>query len=399
MQLISQQVKGYIGNSSWIRRMFESGIELKRQFGADNVCDFSLGNPDLPPPPDVQKAMHRLADRLDQPLSLGYMPNAGYPSLRAKLAAFLSEEQHCALQADHVVVTCGAAGALNAFFRAVLEPGEEVICPAPYFVEYRFYVENFGGTLKPVLSNPADFSLDLNALEAALTPKTRAVLIDSPNNPTGVVYPEATLRQLSALLQRHSARHGRPVFLVSDEPYRFLVYDGTTVPPVLPLYKYSVVIGSFSKSLSLAGERIGYLAVNPAMEEAGELVAGVILANRILGFVNAPAVGQQLLEETLGHQVDVNVYQERRDAMARLLSAAGIDFVLPRGAFYFFPRVPGKVEDTEFCRLLTGQRILAVPGRGFGYPGCFRLTFCVDKAIIERAAEGFQRAAQEARAL
>jgi aspartate aminotransferase len=293
-------------------------------------------------------------------------------------------------------VTCGAAGALNAFFRAVLEPGDEVVCPAPYFVEYGFYVENFGGALRPVKSTPMGFELDLEGIDRAITPKTRAVLIDSPNNPTGVVYSRAELEELAAILTRRSEQQGRPIFLVSDEPYRFLVYDGVEVPPVLPLYKYSVAMGSFSKSLSLAGERLGYLVANPGMDGVAELMGGVVLTNRILGFVNAPAIGQRLMADVLGHQVDVGVYRERRDAMAGVLSRAGIDFSTPRGAFYFFPRVPGEMDDADFCGLLQEQLILAVPGKGFGYPGFFRLTFCVDKAIIERSAEGFKRAAEAA---
>jgi aspartate aminotransferase len=393
MDMITKQIREYIANASWIRRMFEAGIEMKKQHGEANVYDFSLGNPDLPPPPAVAKALHNLADRLDQPLVLGYMPNPGYPSLRAKLAEYLSREQECAVRPEHVVVTCGAAGAINAFFRAVLEPGDDVVCPIPYFVEYGFYAGNFGGVLRPVASEPGTFDLDVRTIETALTPKTRVVLINSPNNPTGVVYSRKSLEQLAGLLARQTERNGRPVYLVSDEPYRFLVYDGATVPAILPLYPYSVAVSSFSKSLSLAGERIGYLVASPAMPDVQELIGGVVLTNRILGFVNAPAIGQRLLEETLGHQVDVNIYRERRDAMASALRGAGIEFTMPKGAFYFFPKVPGRVDDVAFCRLLQEQRVLAVPGRGFGLPGYFRLTFCVDKSIIERSADSFRRAA------
>jgi aspartate aminotransferase len=345
----------------------------------------------------VSQALRRLADRIDRPLSLGYMPNPGYPSVRAKLAEHLAREQECAVKPDHVVVTCGAAGAINAFFRAVLEPGDEVVCPAPYFVEYGFYAGNFGGVLKPVPS-ASTFDLDVAAVERALTPKTRAVLINSPNNPTGVVYDRKSLQQLAAVLARQTEKNKRPVYLVSDEPYRFLVYDGASVPPVLPLYPYTVAVSSFSKSLSLAGERVGYLVASPMMPEVQELIGGVVLTNRILGFVNAPAIGQRLVEETLGHQVDVAVYRDRRDAMATVLRNAGIEFTMPKGAFYFFPKVPGKVDDVAFCRLLQEQRVLAVPGRGFGLPGYFRLTFCVDRAIIDRSADSFKRASSGATA-
>jgi aspartate aminotransferase len=396
MEMLAGQIQQHLANASWIRRMFEAGIELKKRYGETNVCDFSLGNPDLPPPPGVARSLRGLADRLDRPLALGYMPNPGYPDVRAAVAAHLAREQACDVKPEHVVMTCGAAGAINALFRAVLEPGDEVVCPTPCFVEYGFYAGNFGGVLKPVSSLPDGFGLDVASIREALTPRTRVVLVNSPNNPTGAVYGRTELEDLAEVLRRHVAHTGRPVYLLSDEPYRFLVYDGVSVPPVLPLYPYAVAVSSFSKSLSLAGERIGYLAANPAMPQVTDLMAGIVLANRVLGFVNAPAIGQRLVEENLGHEVDTNVYRERRDAMASVLRQAGIAFAVPKGAFYFFPKVPGKVDDVAFCRLLQEQRILAVPGRGFGLPGYFRLTFCVDRRVIERSAEGFGRAVSEA---
>lgn len=399
MQVLSPGIDNQIANGSWIRRMFEAGIELKRVHGADNVYDFSLGNPDLPPPGAVQEALRAITAELQQPMALGYMPNAGYPDVRARLAVYLAQEQQAEVRADHVVMTCGAAGAINALFRAILSPGDEVLCPAPYFVEYGSYAGNFGGVLKPVASRPLIFEPDLAAMAAALSPRTRAVIVNSPNNPTGVVYGAALMRELAALLQKHTSRVGRPVYLISDEPYRFLTYDGVTVPPVLPIYPFTVVVGSFSKNLSLAGERVGYLLANPAMPEVDRLVAGVIMTNRILGFVNAPALGQKLMAAALGSGVDVNIYRERRDAMARVLDAAGIRYHLPQGAFYFFPQAPNGNDDKAFVDLLLKNRVLGVPGSGFGYPGFFRLTFCVDKRIIERSAEGFRQAAEAARAL
>ena len=397
MQVISTEVSRILQNASWIRRMFEAGIELKQKHGADKVCDFTLGNPDLPPVPEVGRTLRRLADTVDQPLSLGYMPNAGLTTTRQRLAQYLAKEQQVPLTAQQVIVTCGAAGGLNVVFRTVLEPGDEVICPSPYFVEYGFYVSNFGGKLVPVPAKPPAFALDLDALEAAITDKTRAVLIDSPNNPTGVVYNRAELEALAALLTRAGAGRDRPIYLVSDEPYRFLAYDGVEVPPILPLYPFSVAVGSFSKSLSLAGERIGYIAVSPSMPMADPFLAGLILCNRILGYVNAPVIGQRLVEAALGATVDVGIYRSRRDAMAAILRDAGIEFVLPKGAFYFFPKVPGRVDDLQFCQLLQDELILAVPGRGFGLPGYFRLTYCMDEAIILRAAPGFKKAADRAR--
>ena len=392
MTVITASIRDQMTKASWIRRMFETGLELKQRLGADRVCDFSLGNPDVPPPPAAAGVLRDLADRVSQPLSLGYPPNAGRPSLRAKLAARLAAEQQVPLESAHVVVTCGAAGALTSFFRAVLEPGDEVVCPAPYFVEYAFYCGHFGGVLKPVPSLPPDFLPDLAGLAAAIGPRTRALIVNSPNNPAGCIYGPETMAALKDLLAQVNAGRERPVFLVADEPYRFLAYDGAVVPPVLPVSPFAVVAGSFSKQLSLAGERIGYLAVNPAMPDARLLTDAVTMTTRTLGFVNAPVVGQALAEALLDTGVDLAVYDRRRHAMAAALDAAGISFSLPRGAFYFFPVAPGG-DDLAFVERLLAENILAVPGRGFGFPGHFRLCFCVDERIIARAAPGFRRAA------
>jgi aspartate aminotransferase len=396
MHTLSKQVTGYIEHSSWIRKMFEAGMVLKKKYGEENVFDFSLGNPDLAPPEAVATGLHAIADQATRPFAFGYMPNAGYLDARTTLAAYLAGEQECPdLGPEHLILTCGAAGGLNAFFRAVLEPGDEVVCPAPYFVEYGFYVQNYGGTLKPVPCDKETFGLDLDGIEAALSEKTRAVLINSPNNPTGQIYSAEELDRLAGLLAAKSRTNGRPIYLISDEPYRFLVYDNAVVPAVLPRYPYSIVIGSFSKSLSLAGERVGYVAVNPAMEDVATLVSGLILTNRILGFVNAPAIGQKLLTMALGQGVDLSVYEKRRQAMARVLDGAGLSYIMPRGAFYFFPRVPGgSLDDTGFVNALMESNILAVPGSGFGFPGGFRLAFCVPEDVIVRSAEPFRRAVE-----
>ena len=304
MQLVSTQIENYQKNSSWIRRMFEAGIELKKKYGEEAVCDFSLGNPDLTPPKAIIDGIKQMAIDADKPAGLGYMPNAGYDDVRQALAEYLTKEQGITIGKQHLILTVGAAGGLNAFFRAVLTPGEEVLCPAPYFVEYGFYVGNFGGVLKPVKSVAPSFHLDLKGFEAAITEKTRAVIINSPNNPSGVIYSKDELKALAAILQKATEKYGRPIFLISDEPYRFLAFDGAVVPPVLPLYTYSVVIGSFSKNLALAGERVGYVAINPTMENVQSLISGVIMTNRILGFVNAPCIGQRLMKAALGTNAD-----------------------------------------------------------------------------------------------
>ncbi len=391
MKLVTDEMERYLSGGAWIRKIFEQGLELKKRYGEDAVCDFSLGNPDLPPPAVVGECLADLASQADRPFAFGYMPNPGYPEVRAALAEHLAREQRAPVAPDDLLLTCGAAGGINVFFRAVLTPGDEVLCPSPYFVEYGFYAGNHGGRLIPVPTRPDTFELDIAAMEAAITPRTRVVMINSPNNPTGQVYGEETLRELAAMLARKSAGAERPIYLLADEPYRFLTYDGVDVPPVLPLYPHAVIIGSFSKNLSLPGERIGYVVVSPDMPGRDRLVAGMVFANRILGFVNAPAVGQSLLLRALGQGVDRTIYERRRAAMAGVLSRSGYEFFMPRGAFYFFPKSPVP-DELEFLARLAEERVLAVPGRGFGLPGYFRLAFCVDEAVINRSEAGFAKA-------
>ncbi|MDD4019068.1 MAG: pyridoxal phosphate-dependent aminotransferase [Kiritimatiellae bacterium] len=391
MQMVSCEIRDQMANASWIRKMFEKGLELKKRFGVENVYDFSLGNPDIPPPARAREALHSLAERAVQPFGMGYCPNAGLPEFREALAAYLSRQQEAPVQASHVLVTCGAAGALTAFFRAVLEPGDEVLCPAPYFVEYGFYCGHFGGVLKPVPALPPHFQPDIAAMEAAVTDKTRVILVNSPNNPAGCIYSRTTLERLAALVDRVNAKRERPLYLVSDEPYRFLAYDGAEVPPVLPLSPFTLVLGSFSKNLSMAGERIGYIVANPAMPDVAVLMNAVTMTNRTLGFVNAPVLGQRLAMALLNEGVDISVYNRRRQAMAKVLTDAGITFAMPKGAFYFFPQAPGG-DDQVFVQALLVQNVLAVPGAGFGFPGYFRLSFSVDEKVIVKSGEGFKAA-------
>lgn len=390
--VVTQAVREQMENASWIRRMFEAGLELKAQVGAENVYDFSLGNPDVPAPAATREVLREMAERAVKPLGLGYCPNAGLPATRAALARRLSAEQEVEVGAEHVVVTCGAAGGLTSFFRAVLDPGDEVVVPAPYFVEYGAYCSHFGGVLRPVASRAPEFQLDVAALMAAVGPATRVVLINSPNNPAGCIYTAATLAELAEALAVVNRGRARPIFLVSDEPYRALAYDGAVVPPVLPLSPYTVVVGSFSKSLALAGERVGYLLANPAMPEVETLLGAVAMTSRTLGFVNAPVIGQVLVEKLINEQVDMAVYDARRREMAWVLREAGINFTMPQGAFYFFPEAPGG-DDLAFVNALQRENILAVPGRGFGYAGYFRLSFSVELAAISASAAGFKRAA------
>lgn len=393
MQLITDEIRGYLSNGSWIRKMFEAGLELKKQYGEENVYDFSIGNPDLPPPPAVKQALTGIAGRADRPFAIGYMPNAGYPALRRKLAGKLSAEQGVEIPASSVVVTCGAAGGINVFFRSVLSAGDEVITPSPYFVEYGFYAGNFGGRLVPVKSVDFTFELDVDAMAKAVNERTRAIILNSPHNPTGQIYTRDQLQALAKIVADAEKRYGRAIYIVADEPYRFLNFDNADIPSVFEYFPHSVVIGSFSKSLSLAGERIGYIAANPAMEGIDDLMNGLILCNRILGFVNAPAVAQQILMECADAQVDLDVYRARRAAMAEVLTDAGIKFTMPKGAFYFFPKSP-VADDKAFIDALVKECVLAVPGSAFGGPGYFRMAFCVDEKVIRAAAPGMKCAVE-----
>ena len=396
MQTVTNQIRESLANSSFIRKMFEKGIELRRQYGDDAVCDFSLGNPDVPPPAAAKAALERIAADAVKPLGLGYCPNAGIMSVREAMAEHLSRQQHTELAAKDVVMTVGAAGALVSFFRVVIEPGDEVITPAPYFVEYGAYCGHFGGVLRPVPSVPPAFRPDVAAIAAAVTPKTRAIIINSPNNPTGCVYPMEDLQALAGIAEDVNRSRERPLFLLFDEPYRAFAYDGVEVPPALPLSRYACVLGSFSKTLSLAGERIGYFVANPAMPDQATLTAAVTLANRTLGFVNAPVVGQRLAAALVDETVDLAIYDRRRQLMARVLRDAGIEFEMPKGAFYFFAKSPVP-DDAIFVDALLKERILVVPGSGFGFAGYVRLSCCVDESIIARSADGFRRAVESLR--
>ena len=396
MQLLTDDIQRAMGSSSFIRKMFEKGLELKCQFGEDAVCDFSLGNPDVPPPIEAKRELEKLAESSVRPLGLGYCPNAGIPAVREAMATYLSRQQETPIAARDVVLTVGAAGAMVSFFRAVVEPGDEIITPAPYFVEYGSYCGHFGGVLRTVPSLPPSFRPDVKGIAAAITPKTRAIIVNSPNNPTGCIYSIDDMKAIAELVDAENARRLddpalRPLFLLSDEPYRAFAFDGAVVPPALPLTKWACVLGSFSKTLSLAGERIGYFVANPSMPSQQTLVSAVTLTNRTLGFVNAPVLGQRLAASLLDVTVDLDTYDRRRKLMAKVLSDAGIEFEMPKGAFYFFAKSPVP-DDATFVDALLKENILVVPGKGFGFAGYVRLSCSVDEKIIARSAAGFKRA-------
>jgi aspartate aminotransferase len=386
---ISSKIKEMIGRASWIRRMFDAGNLLKKQYGPGRVCDFSLGNPNIEPPEAFKETIIKIIQD-EMTGKHRYMANAGYPEVREKVAEFVSEEQGVNVEGEHVIMTCGAGGGLNVALKTIINKGDRVLVSKPYFMEYSFYVDNHGGTLELVESKE-DFDLDIDAFARRITTRTAAVIINSPNNPSGQIYPESTISALVQLLQQKSSEIGRSIYLISDEPYRKIVYDGNTVPSVLRHYRNSIIVTSYSKDLSIPGERIGWVAVHPDADDFKDLVNGMVLCNRILGFVNAPALMQRIIYHLQGSCVDVDVYKRRRDRLCSGIERLGYKFVKPKGTFYLLPKAPGG-DDQRFVEALQEELILAVPGRGFGIPGYFRIAFCVDDEVIERSMEGFARA-------
>ena len=390
----STRIDGFIEKASFIRKMFEEGARLRAEHGAENVLDFSLGNPTLEPPEGFLETLRQVAsDPL--PGSHRYMPNTGYADVRAAVAAHLSSVLHRPLTHNHVLMTVGAAGALNTTLKAILDPGDQVVVLVPYFPEYRFYVDNHGGELR-LVETAEDFDIDVAVLEAGITDKTRAVIVNSPNNPTGRVYTAERLAEVGAVLRAAEERYGRPIYLISDEPYRKISY-GAEVPSLFEAHANAVVCTSHSKDLGLPGERIGFAAINPDCPGAGRLFAAMAFTNRILGYVNAPALMQRAVMHHQATTIDPALYRKKRDLFVAGLRDAGYELVVPEGAFYLFPKSP-LADDVAFIRILARSLVLAVPGVGFGRSGYFRIAYCVDDASIERAIPRFARAMAEATA-
>jgi aspartate aminotransferase len=391
---IAIKVRSAIERASWIRRMFEEGAALTARFGAENVFDFTLGNPAVEPPEAFRRELRRLAEN-PVPGMHRYMNNAGYEFTRNAVAEFLTEQTGVPIAGSHVVMICGAGAGLNVVFKTILNPGEEVIILTPYFVEYKFYVDNHGGTTTEVWTDRETFQPDVAAIEAAIGPNTRALLINSPNNPTGVVYPAETLDALGRMLERKQAELGRTIYVISDEPYARLAFDGNRVPPVFRFIRNSIVVTSHSKDLALPGERIGYLAANPAMDDCALFLEGAIFCNRVLGFVNAPALMQRLVAGLQRESVDVSEYQHKRDRLYDHLTGLGFRMVKPGGGFYLFPKSPIE-DDVAFVRKALEYNILLVPGSGFGAPGHFRIAYCVGMDVIERSLPAWEKLARDA---
>ena len=406
---IADYIKNALSSSSMIRKMFEEGLNLKKQHGDENVFDFSLGNPDVAPPASFRDQLIKLANE-DEKGSHGYMPNAGFARVREALAKKVRGEQNVGLDGSHIIMAAGAAGGLNTVFKAVCNPGDEIIVSRPFFMEYRVYAANHGAKLIEV-DTKENFDLDLNAIANALNNKTAAVLINSPNNPTGKIYSGQDLDALACLLKEHGTKTGKLAYLVSDEPYREIAY-GRDVPPVLCRYSESIIVYSYSKSLSIPGERIGYIAVSPDISDKDDVVNALIYSTRILGFVNAPALMQRIVCSLTDVTVDVSVYERRRNAFIKALDEAGIKYSTPEGAFYMFCEVPPRKtvrnasEEIKAAEINNGERrddkafvehlkkflILGVPGSGFGKPGWLRFAYCVDEGIILKSGSAFKKA-------
>ena len=391
---VSERVRRFMKQGSWIRRMFEEGMVLKQRHGAENVFDLSLGNPVMEPPAEFFEELRRIADN-PTPGMHRYMPNAGYVETRAAVAEQLVRETGLAFTADEVLMTCGAGGALNVVLKSLLDPSDEVVIFAPYFVEYMFYADNHGGSCRSV---PPDdrYYPDLAAFEAAITSRTRVVLVSSPNNPTGVVYDSGLLSRLAEIIAEKERHLGTEVFLVSDEPYRKILFDGLTYPHIFHHHVRSIVATSHSKDLALPGERIGYVAVHPDYDGRAELMDALNFCNRTLGFVNAPALMQHIVKSLQSVTIDVSDYQAKRDFLYDGLTAMGYETVRPQGAFYMFPRSPIE-DDAAFVEELKKHLVLVVPGRGFGLGGHFRISYCVDDRTLEGSMDGFRAAIESVR--
>lgn len=387
-----------VENSSIIRSMFEEGKRLSEMHGEENVFDFSIGNPNVKPPENVKKAIIDILSEEEPNLIHGYMNNSGYEDVREQIANYITEKNGVKFTANNIVMTCGAAGGLNIILKSILNPEDEVITFSPFFGEYANYVDNFNGKLVIVKSENGTFQPDINALEEKINERTKAIIINSPNNPTGVIYSEKSIKNIAKVLEKKEREYGTSIFLISDEPYREIIYDDIEVPFILKMYKNSFIGYSYSKSLSLPGERIGYIAVNGEMDNFEDVIASLNVANRILGFVNAPSLFQRVIGRTLGAEVDVDVYKKNRDLLYNHLISIGFECIKPEGAFYLFPKTLID-DDKKFAQIAKKYNILLVPGTAFGSPGYCRLAYCISYEKIEKSLEAFTKLAEECRTL
>lgn len=395
--MISKKMENMVANSSAIRAMFEEGNRLAKLYGAENVFDFSLGNPNVPAPAAVKKAIREILEEEDPIVLHGYTnSNAGYEDVRQAVAESLNERFGTVFAAHNITMTVGAAGGLNVIFKALLNPGDEVIAFAPYFGEYRSYTNNYDGVMVEISPNMVDFQPKLDEFEAKITPKTKIVIVNTPNNPTGVVYSEETIRKLASIMEAKQKEFGTEIYLVSDEPYRELAYDGVEVPYLTKYYANTIVGYSYSKSLSLPGERIGYLVIPDEAADSEKLISAANVATRILGFVNAPTLQQKVVKACLNEKTDISYYDRNRETLYQGLKDLGFECIKPEGAFYLFVKSP--VEDERaFCQAAKKYNILIVPGSSFACPGYVRLAYCVSYETIVNSLPKFAELAEEYR--
>mgnify|MGYP000930764511 CR=1 FL=1 len=391
--VFSEKIVSNLQKSSWIRAMFEEGTKLAKIHGADKVYDFSLGNPFDEPPQEVMEAMQKYVSGEIKGVHR-YMSNAGYPEVRAKIAQSLQRESGIELSAENVVMTVGAAGGLNVVLKSILNPGEEVLTFAPYFMEYNFYVDNHGGKVVIIPPDTSTFEPDLNALEKLITAQTKALIINTPNNPTGVVYSAKILNNIAEILKSKEKEYGTSIYVLSDQPYAEIIFDNLTMPNLLSIFDNGIIINSFSKSLGLAGERIGYIAVSNKIKDAEILVNALAFCNRTLGFVNAPGLFQKVVGDAFEAKVNIEDYQAKRDYLYKNLTRIGFECVRPQGAFYLFPKAL-IADDVEFVKKAVKHNILLVPGTGFYCPGYFRISYCVSMKTIVDSIPAFEKLVRE----
>ena len=390
--MISDKMKELLSGSSVIRAMFEDGKKMSAEFGRENVYDFSLGNPSVYPPVKLKTVIKRLVDNMSPDYLHGYMNNSGYEEVREKIAASLNKRFDTKFSFKNIIMTVGAAGGLNVILKTILNPGDEVVTFSPYFGEYRHYTENFGGKLLAVRPNTeGNFKPDIDDLKNTVTSKTKALIINTPNNPTGVVYSEEDIKNIASVLKEKSSEVGHTIFLISDEPYRELVYDSLKVPYLTKYYDNTIVCYSYSKSLSLPGERIGYLVIPDEVEDFEEMIVSAGTATRILGFVNAPSLMQLAIAECLDENVDIKIYENNRNKLTAILDKLDFSYVRPEGAFYLFMKTPE--DDKAFAEKAKKERLLLVPGSAFGCPGYVRIAYCVSPAVIDTSYKAFEKLA------
>lgn len=388
--MISEKMKVLVKNGSAIRAMFEEGKIMAAKYGKENIYDFSLGNPSIVPPVCVKEAIIDLAENEPEMELHGYPNNAGFEDVRQVVADYTNKTHGTNLNAENIIMTVGAAGGINVTLKAIINPGDEVMVIAPYFGEYDNYISNFDGVKVMVNADLERFAINFTDFESKVTAKTKCVIINSPNNPTGAVYTEEDIKRLAEILEKKQAEFGTSIYLFSDEPYREIAFNGLEIPYITKFYKNTVVGYSYSKSLSLPGERIGYLVVPSELDDSKEVIDAMVVANRILGFVNAPTLQQKVIKKVIGQTADLSVYEENKNILYKALIEMGYECVEPKGTFYMFPKCP-IADDKEFCKKAKDFRLIIVPGSNFACPGYFRIAYCVDKSTVENSLESFRQ--------